>query len=201
MRTRYIIYGVFIGLLIILGLLIATQAHAFQNHHDDNDHHHDYNQPTPTPTATPTPSCTPTPTITPIDECDSKDCEEDVTPTPTPTATPSARIVEEHHNDDPHASVEVPACQGSLNAPILQGFSRINDTTVSFNWWKSTDSVKHQWIEYGYSEFDLPYSVLNVDKDATSIELGALRPNTSVWARVCAYGENNCVVCSNRIDP
>lgn len=133
-----------------------------------------------------------------------KGCEEDedcneITPTPlvTPEAGPSG---------NPDVSVYQPNCTDGYcpavcngvypDKPILQGFKVINDTTDEYSWWGSVGGVDKYAIVYGYKPDELVYGIDNVPANATSIQIGNLRPHTQSWLQVWAY-KGECVTKSD----
>ena len=74
----------------------------------------------------------------------------------------------------------------------MQGFKVINPTTDEYSWHPSVGGVDKYAVVYGYSPDALVYGVDNIGSDATSIQIGGLRPNTQSWLQVWGF-KNNCV--------
>ncbi|MGH2611569.1 MAG: hypothetical protein ACRDFB_00800 [Rhabdochlamydiaceae bacterium] len=127
------------------------------------------------------PTATPTPTRAPY-----------ATPTmsPAPTSTPNTDISKPGN----------PTCTIPFKPAILQGWSIPNPGSMTFSWWKSTDSVDKYSITYGYSPNSLLYGEDNIPNTSSSITLNDLIPGNSVWAQIQAW-KNGCEAGSNLLDP
>ena len=149
-------------------------------------------------------------TPTPVEEVTPTPVEE-VTPTPeerkpkvTPTPTEIPKREDTHvagSSAQTSTSAPTPACTIAFNAPILQGYTRVNPSTVEFRWWKSTDTgITKQSIVYGYEEGKPLFGADNLANEQTSIVLNGLAPNKVVWAQVTAW-RDWCPAHSNWLDP
>lgn len=167
----------------------------------------------------PTPTPEPTPTIIPThfscvenacmevegegeNNCQmDEDCREAPTPTPTPTLEPTPTPEEPKQSSMGGGSPQPwspgpysPAvCNGVYpDIPLLQGFEVIDSTTDRYSWWAPIGGVDKYAVVYGYSPDALIYGVDNIGRDATSIQISELRPNTQSWLQVWAF-KGECV--------
>lgn len=124
-------------------------------------------------------------------------CEPDVAPTPSPEPTREPEAGQSGSlNNNPEVSQ--PVCTFTIAPALLQGFERVNATSVRFSWWKSADA-EQQAIIYGYSADNMPYSQLNIG-DVTSFQINDLQANTNVFAKIRTY-KGACNIDSNIVDP
>lgn len=160
--------------------------------------------PSPTPTSSPTPtnSPTPTPTEKPSDECQD-DC---ITPSPSPTPTEKPS----ENRGSSGGSSGGGGSSGTYNPPVCSGIyaspavgvtgERIDADSVRFKWWPSTDHHDRQVIEYGLTQDNLQWSVLDISAGVGSIEINDLPFNSHYWARIGTW-RGECISWSMVGDP
>jgi hypothetical protein len=133
--------------------------------------------------------------------------EDCITPTPevTPEVTPIASTGSggsppQFAGSSTNAPVAA-ICTVPIEAPILQGFKALSPTKVLWSWWPSvTQGIEHQWLTYGYTKNNMPYSVLDIPAGKTNQDTGELKVGIMRWAQVCAI-KDGCVKCSEPLDP
>lgn len=142
----------------------------------------------------PTPTPTPTPTII---------------VTPTPTAGSSATLtsnstggtgISDNRSSSPQATQpNNPVCNGIYpNKPLLQGFTRLSETSIQFSFWGVT--ADNYIVSYGYSPTALNFGIPYLPNTSTSFEIDALAPNVPIFAQVIAK-KGACYSYSLILDP
>lgn len=130
------------------------------------------------------------------DTCEQQEPE----PTPTPTEEPKRETYSDPVTPAcPDGQVCYATCTMPLKSAIAIGGERIDDDTVRFSWYPSTDPHEKQILIYGPSEDNLPYSVFDIPAEAGYFDVNVF--DMGHWWFQIATVDGACYAYSNITDP